>query len=96
MMNYKRHAMMKAAATTTMMVTEINLTEWGPLLLIRGHACTMFNFGRRGRGGCLRQDKKRGCTKGSRGQMIFKLPWVGDKDPPEVICRSTPRVGTDS
>ena len=71
MMNYKRHAMMKAAATTTMMVTEINLTEWGPLLLIRGHACTMFNFGRRGRGGCLRQDKKRGCTKGSRGQMIF-------------------------
>ena len=46
----KRHAMMKAA-TTTMMVTEINLTEWGPLLLIRGHTCTMFNFGRRGRGG---------------------------------------------
>ena len=28
MMNYKRHAMMKAA-TTTMMVTEINLTDWG-------------------------------------------------------------------
>ena len=29
MMNYKRHAMMKAATTTTMMVTEINLTDWG-------------------------------------------------------------------
>ena len=69
MMNYKRHAMMKAA-TTTMMVTEINLTEWGPLLLIRGHTCTMFNFGRRGRGGVLGKLKREDAQKGGGGGRI--------------------------